>query len=63
MTKDVAGYLFPHKSVLLYFTSDSLTPANHGYYVPDKHSDVQDKNFKRTWDLRKQEPLFTPIIS
>ena len=43
MTKDVAGYLFPHKSVLLYFTSDSLTPANHGYYVPDKHSDVQDK--------------------
>jgi len=31
MTKDVASYLRPHKSVPLYFTSDSLTPAHHGY--------------------------------
>ena len=64
MTKDVAGYLLPHKSIPLYFTSDSLIPASHGYQVPDKHSDVQDKNLKRNWDFwhRSLHPSYHKLV-
>ena len=71
MTKDAAGYLSPHKSIALYFSSLSLTskclPTIGIRFLINtqmcKTKILKETGISGNWNFKKLEPLLTPIIS